>query len=132
MNVLIKSKSIFFLSLATILVFSCSSGEDSAGDEIVLGKKISNNNIYTLEDFTASPVKFKKLKKINELLKIGLSKKYNTMIIYNKVNLSKVKFSTYSINMKAKIKLKKDSTKLRFNFFLTYKNNINMKEYLLI
>ena len=74
----------------------------------------------------------KKLKKINELLKIGLSKKYNTMIIYNKVNLSKVKFSTYSINMKAKIKLKKDSTKLRFNFFLTYKNNINMKEYLLI
>ena len=39
MNVLIKSKSIFFLSLATILVVSCSSGEDSAGDEIVLGKK---------------------------------------------------------------------------------------------
>ena len=65
MNVLIKSKSIFFLSLATILVISCSSGEDSAGDEIVLGKKISNNNIYTLEDFTESPVKFKKLKEYN-------------------------------------------------------------------
>ena len=53
MNVLIKSNSIFFLSLAPILVVSCSSGEDSAGDEIVLGKKISNNNIYTCLLYTS-------------------------------------------------------------------------------
>ena len=42
--------------------FSCSSGEDSSGEGIILGKKISNSVTYNLEDFTSSPVKFKKLK----------------------------------------------------------------------
>ena len=42
--------------------FSCSSWDDSSGEGIILGKKISNSVTYNLEDFTSSPVKFKKLK----------------------------------------------------------------------
>ena len=57
-------KNLFLIALiiSASLVFSCSSGGDSGGEEIVLGKQVSNGMTYTLDDFTASPVKFKKLK----------------------------------------------------------------------
>ncbi len=50
------------LSLLTlIMILGCSSS--SGGDEdIVHGKKIANDTIYTLEDFTSAPIKFKKLR----------------------------------------------------------------------
>ncbi len=57
-----KSKSFLLLLILFLFIFSCSSGEDSSGEEIILGKKISNSVTYNLEDFTSSPVKFKKLK----------------------------------------------------------------------
>ena len=64
-------KNLFLISLiiSASLVFSCSSGGDSGGEEIVLGKQVSNGMTYTLDDFTASPVKFKKLKeyKVDQL-----------------------------------------------------------------
>ena len=64
-------KNLFLIALiiSASLVFSCSSGGDSGGEEIVLGKQVSNGMTYTLDDFTASPVKFKKLKeyKVDQL-----------------------------------------------------------------
>ena len=62
MFILGKSKSFLMLLILLLFIFSCSSGEDSSGEEIILGKKISNSVTYNLEDFTSSPVKFKKLK----------------------------------------------------------------------
>ncbi|MBF50834.1 MAG: hypothetical protein CL890_00690 [Dehalococcoidia bacterium] len=62
MFILGKSKSFLLLLILFMFNFSCSSGEDSSGEGIILGKKISNSVTYNLEDFTSSPVKFKKLK----------------------------------------------------------------------
>lgn len=59
-NVTKNKLPLYLLVFAMILACSSSSGGDE--DIVVHGKKIANDTIYTLEDFTSAPVKFKKLK----------------------------------------------------------------------
>lgn len=56
------NSKIIFIMISAMLFFSCSAGSDSGGEDVILGKKVDNGIIYTLDDFTSSPVKFKKLK----------------------------------------------------------------------
>ena len=59
-NVIKNKLPLYLFVFAMILACSSSSGGDE--DIVVHGKKIANDTIYTLEDFTSAPVKFKKLK----------------------------------------------------------------------
>ena len=58
---IIKNKLPLYL-LVFAMILACSSSSGGSEDIVVHGKKIANDTIYTLEDFTSAPVKFKKLK----------------------------------------------------------------------